>query len=71
MTSFFFKVFLSFFKKLVLGGISPNNRHLLALDGHDSHVTLEVIEQAQQFGLNMITLPSPPPMPCNIYCELF
>jgi len=67
MTSFFFKEFLSFFKKLVLGGISLNNHHLLALDGHGSHVTLEVIEQAQQFGLNMITLPSPPPMPCNLY----
>jgi hypothetical protein len=26
------------------------------LDGHGSHVTLEVIEEAQTFGLNMITL---------------
>jgi hypothetical protein len=67
MTSLFFKEFLSFFKKLVLGGISPNNCHLLALDGHGSHVTLKVIKQAQKFGLNMITLPSPPPMPCSLY----
>ncbi len=58
MTSFLFKEFLSFFKKLVLGGIFPNNYHLLALDGHGSHVSLKTIEQAQQFGLNMITLPS-------------
>jgi hypothetical protein len=29
---------------------------LLILDGHGSHVTLEVIEQAQEFGLDMIIL---------------
>jgi hypothetical protein len=28
------------------------------LNGHDSHITLKVIEQAQEFGLNIITLPS-------------
>jgi hypothetical protein len=58
MTSFLFKEFLSFFKRSVLGGIFPNNHHLLALDGHGSHVTLEVIKHAQQFGLNMMNLPS-------------
>jgi hypothetical protein len=31
---------------------------MFILDGHGSHVTLEVIEQAQEFGLDMITLPS-------------
>jgi len=68
-TSFLNKFFLSFFKKSVLGGLSPNNRHLLALDGHGSHVNLEVIEQAHQFSLNMITLPSP----CfaTFKCEFF
>jgi hypothetical protein len=58
MTSFLFKEFLSFFKRSILGGISPNNHHLLILDGHGSHVNLEVIKQVQQFGLYMITLPS-------------
>jgi len=58
MTTFLFKVFLSFFKRLVLGGISQTNCHLLILDGHGSHVTLEAIEQVMDFGLNMITLPS-------------
>jgi hypothetical protein len=58
MTSFLFKEVLSFFKKLVLGGISSSNYHLLALDGHGSHVSLEAIEHAQQFGIDMITLPS-------------
>jgi hypothetical protein len=28
----------------------------LVLDGHGSHVTLEVVEQAHEFGLDMITL---------------
>jgi hypothetical protein len=36
-----------FFKKLVPSGISINNRHLLILDGHGSHVTLKAIEQAR------------------------
>jgi hypothetical protein len=30
----------------------------LILDGHDSHITLEAIKQAQEFGLNMVTFPS-------------
>jgi hypothetical protein len=28
------------------------------LDGHDSHVTIEAIDQAREFGLDMIALPS-------------
>jgi hypothetical protein len=31
---------------------------MFILDGYGSHVTFEVIEQAQEFGLDMITLPS-------------
>jgi hypothetical protein len=31
---------------------------LLILYGHGNHVTLEAIEQAKDFGLDMITLPS-------------
>jgi hypothetical protein len=49
-----FKKFLSFFNKSILSGLPFNNRHLLILNGHVNHVTLEAIE----FGLNMITLPS-------------
>jgi len=56
MTSFLFKDFLSFFKRSIPSGISPSNHHLLILDGHGSHVSLKAIEQAQQFGLDMITL---------------
>ncbi len=47
MTTFIFKEFWFFFKKLVPSGISINNRHLLILDGHGSHVTLKAIEQAR------------------------
>ncbi len=49
---------VSFFKRLVLGGISQTNCHLLILDGHGSHVILKAIKQAMDFGLDMITLPS-------------
>ncbi len=31
---------------------------MLILDGHGSHVTFETIEQAKEFGIDMITLPS-------------
>jgi hypothetical protein len=40
------------------GGISPENPHLLVLDGHNSHVTIEVVEKAKEVGLHLVTLPS-------------
>ena len=39
-------------------GISAENRHLLVLDGHNSHVTLEVVILAMNSGLDIISLPS-------------
>ncbi len=53
---------MSFFKRLIPSGISLTSEHFLVLDMHKSHVTLEVIEMAQEFGLDMITLPSQHPM---------
>jgi hypothetical protein len=45
MTTFLFKEFLFFFsKRIMLSGISLTNKHMLILDGHGSHVTLEPIE---------------------------
>ncbi len=44
MASFLFKEFLSLFKRSVPSGISPSKYHLLALNGHGSHVSLEVVE---------------------------
>jgi len=58
MTSFLFKELLTFFKKYVISGVYFTNQHLLVLDGHGSHVILEAIEHAQEFGLDMSTLPS-------------
>jgi len=58
MIIFLFKEFFFFFNKSILGGVSFSNRHLLILDGHGNHVTLEVIKQVEDFGLDMITLPS-------------
>jgi hypothetical protein len=47
---------LYFFKSFVPCGIFLTNCHLLIMDGHGSHVTLEAIEQVQQIGLDIITL---------------
>jgi hypothetical protein len=58
MTSFLSKEFLTSFKNYVLSGVSLTNQHLLVLDGHGSHVILEAIKHAQEFGLDMSTLPS-------------
>jgi hypothetical protein len=38
--------------------LSSTSRNLLILDGHNSHMTLEVIHKAAQAGIDMITLPS-------------
>jgi len=45
-----------FFQRSIPNGISLTNKHLLILDGHGSHVTLETIEQAKEFRLYMINL---------------
>ncbi len=38
--------------------MSQQNKHILILEGHGSHVTLQAIEQTYEVGLDMITLPS-------------
>ena len=40
------------------GGISRERRHLLIVDGHNSHVTFEVFMKAMDVGLDLLTLPS-------------
>jgi hypothetical protein len=44
MTCYLFKQFVFFFIRSILGGLSQHNKHLLILDGHGSHVTLEAIK---------------------------
>ena len=60
MTSYLFHRWISHFIKNVeaLGGMSPERRHLLILDDHKSHVTLEVAGEAKAAGLDLLTLPS-------------
>ena len=40
------------------GGISHERRHLLILDGHSFHITLEVVQKCKEVGLDLLTLPS-------------
>ena len=37
--------------------MSTSDRHLLVLDGHKAHLTLEVVSKAKKHGVDM--LPSP------------
>ena len=37
---------------------SPSMRHLIILDRHKSHVSLEVLEKAKRKGVDMLSLPS-------------
>ena len=39
-------------------GVDLTNRHLLILDGHNSHVTLEVVKISMESGLDIVSLPS-------------
>jgi hypothetical protein len=53
------------------GGISMSNRHLLILDGHGSHVTMDIVKKAMGVGLDFLTLPShtsPALQPLNVSC---
>lgn len=38
------------------GGVSLENRHLIVLDGHGSHVTVQMIEQSNKLGIDLLTL---------------
>lgn len=59
VTSYIFNMWISHFIASIQqkGGTSPNQHHLLILDGHNSHVTLEVAHVARNVGLDLINLP--------------
>ena len=40
------------------GGVSPERQHLLIVDGHNSHVTIDVVMKAMEVGLDLVTLSS-------------
>ena len=60
MTATLFSHWISHFIRCLQskGGISQGRRHLLILDGHNSHVTLEVVHKCREVGLDLVTLPS-------------
>jgi hypothetical protein len=60
MTGFLFYCWINHFLKHVgdRWGISQSSRHVLILDGHNSHVTIEVVQKAKATGLDLVTLPS-------------
>ena len=60
MTTYLFSAWISHFVESIrrVDTISENHRHLLILDGHNSHVTLDVAKAAMDIGLDLLTLPS-------------
>ena len=60
MTQFLFSNWITHFVNWLSsrGGISRERRHLLIVDGHNSHVTLDVVMKAMDVGLDLLTLPS-------------
>jgi hypothetical protein len=53
MTAYMFNTWISYFIESVtqLGRYSPTRKHLLILDGYNSHFTLEVVKEARQLCL--------------------
>lgn len=61
MTSFLFGKWMSHFILCVQeqgSNMSHSDCHSLILDGHNSHVTIDVVHQVRSAGLDLITLPS-------------
>ena len=61
MTGHLFKSWIGHFVKNVRDRglhISPSCRHLLILDDHGLHVTMDVVKTARNVGLDLLTLPS-------------
>ena len=60
MTKWLFESWISHFIRCLRNepGVYLDNRHLLVLDGHNSHVTLEVVRTAMEAGVDIIFLPS-------------
>ena len=58
MTKWLFQSWLSHFIKALkkIRHIDKENMHLLILDGHNSHVALEVVQCAMNSGLDIVTL---------------
>ena len=60
MTKWLFESWISHFIECLKKGpgLDQRKRHLLILDGHNSHVTLEVVNISMESGLDIVSLPS-------------
>ena len=60
MDSTHFMEWMDFFVHRMIeeGRQPPQERHLVILDGHKSHISLEVLMKAKENGIDMISLPS-------------
>ena len=60
MTRWLFESWISHFIECLKRGprVDLSNRHLLILDKHNSHVTLQVVKISMELGLDIISLPS-------------
>ncbi|MCO5551985.1 hypothetical protein L7F22_005493 [Adiantum nelumboides] len=58
MTGELFHAWLVHFDNAITLSIRKSSRHLLILDGHGNHVSMNVIAKAQDFGIDIITLPA-------------
>ncbi|MCO5593831.1 hypothetical protein L7F22_047849 [Adiantum nelumboides] len=58
MTGELFQAWLNHFKHSIAQDMGFGQRHLLILDGHGSHVSLEVVASAHDAGIDIVTLPS-------------
>ncbi|KAI5058360.1 hypothetical protein GOP47_0026530 [Adiantum capillus-veneris] len=56
MTGELFQAWLEHLRKFIIQDIRFDSRHLLVLDGHGSHVSLEVVARAHEAGIDTITL---------------
>lgn len=48
---------LEHFRDSVPGGVSLEKKHLLLVDGHSSHITLDVVTRASSYGIDITLLP--------------
>ncbi|KAI5064830.1 hypothetical protein GOP47_0019525 [Adiantum capillus-veneris] len=58
MTGELFQAWIEHFKKCIGQDVGLQNRHLLILDGHGSHVSLAVVSKAYHAGIEILTLPT-------------
>ena len=49
---------LNHFRLNVPGGVSTNNKHLLVLDGHCSHISARALDTCIKMELDIITIPA-------------